>query len=151
MQTVAEVLGGLVYAYQIRPDAKVMLGTWPMVLRSAHRRRHHRQRRAGAGVVGLVPDGAVLRNSQRKHFRYRGLEASDAQSGFEKGVQHALVGNSGGNVLFCAAGALAAGLGCSHAGVVIDNEIIGTALRTVAGFEVNEESMGRRHDPGGPA
>ena len=27
------------------------------------------------------------------------------------------------------------------AGVVIDNEIIGTALRTVAGFEVNEESM----------
>ena len=66
----------------------------------------------------------------------------DAQSGFEKGVQHALVGNSGGNVLFCAAGALAAGLGCSHAGVVIDNEIIGTALRTVAGFEVNEETMG---------
>ena len=66
----------------------------------------------------------------------------DAQSGFEKGVQHALVGNSGGNVLFCAAGALAAGLGCSHAGVVIDNEIIGTALRTVAGFEVNDETMG---------
>ena len=142
VQTIAEVLGGLVYAYQIRPDAKVMLGTWPMVS----------DLRTGAATTGSA-EQALVSSASCQMARFYGIpngsisgisdsKLPDAQSGFEKGVQHALVGNSGGNVLFCAAGALAAGLGCSHAGVVIDNEIIGTALRTVAGFEVNEETMG---------
>ena len=119
-----------------------MLGTWPMVS----------DLRTGAATTGSAEQGLVS-SASCQMARFYGIpngsisgisdsKLPDAQSGFEKGAQHSLVGNSGGNVLFCAAGALAAGLGCSHAGVVIDNEIIGTALRTVAGFEVNEETMG---------
>ena len=141
VQTIAEVLGGLVYACQVSPDAKVMLGTWPMVS----------DLRTGAATTGSAEQGLVS-SASCQMARFYGIpngsisgiadsKLPDAQSGFEKGIQHALVGNSGGNVLFCAAGALAAGLGCSHAGVVIDNEIIGAALRTVAGFEVTEETM----------
>ena len=141
VQTIAEVLGGLVYACQISPDAKVMLGTWPMVS----------DLRTGAATTGSAEQGLVS-SASCQMARFYGLpngsisgiadsKLPDVQSGFEKGIQHALVGNSGGNVLFCSAGALAAGLGCSHAGVVIDNEIIGAALRTIAGFEVSEAAL----------
>ena len=141
VQTIAEVLGGLVYACQIAPDARVMLGAWPMVS----------DLRTGAATTGS-PEQALVSSVSCQMAKYYGIpngaisgisdsKLPDAQSGFEKGIQHALVGNSGGNVLFCAAGALAGGLGSSHAGLVIDNEIIGAALRTVVGFRIDDEEL----------
>jgi trimethylamine--corrinoid protein Co-methyltransferase len=138
VQTMAEVLGGLVYARAVSPDAKVLMGTWPLVS----------DLRTGAATTGSA-EQAIVSSAACQMSRFYGLpngcvsgisdsKLPDAQSGFEKGIQHALVGNSGGNVLFCAAGALAGGLGCSHEAIVIDSEIIGAALRTVAGYDIGE-------------
>lgn len=141
VQTIAEVLGGLVYAYQISDNPQVLLGTWPMVS----------DLRTGAATIGS-PEQGIASSVSSQIARYYGLpngtvsggtdsKLPDTQSGYEKALQHTLVGNSGGNVLFCAAGALAGGLGCSHAGLAIDNEIIGGALRSIVGFELNDEEL----------
>ena len=141
VQTMAEVLGGLVYAYAVSPDAKILMGTWPLVS----------DLRTGAATTGS-PEQAIVSSAACQMSRFYGLpngcvsgiadsKLPDAQSGFEKGIQHAVVGHSGGNVMFCSAGALAGGLGCSHAGVVIDSEIIGAALRTVSGFGVSDADL----------
>lgn len=141
VQTVAEVLGGLVYAYQISPDAKVIMGLWPMVS----------DLRTGAATTGSA-EQALLSSAACQIARYydipngvvSGISDSklpDAQAGFEKGVQHAVVANSGGNILFCAAGSLASGMCCSPVGIIIDNEIIGIALRIVSGFKVAAEEL----------
>ena len=142
VQTMAEVLGGLVYALAIDPTAKLLLGTWPMVS----------DLRTGAATTGSA-EQALVSSASCQMARFYGIpngtisgisdsKLPDAQSGFEKGIQHAYVGNSGGNILFCSAGSLGTGLGCSQAGMVIDNEIIGVALRTMAGFEVDSETLG---------
>ncbi|MBS38487.1 MAG: methyltransferase [Thiotrichales bacterium] len=141
VQTMAEVLGGLVYAHAIASNPQVFLGTWPMVA----------DLRTGAATTGSA-EQALVSSGACQLARFYGIpngtisgisdsKLPDAQSGLEKGIQHAYVGNSGGNVLFCAAGSLATGLGCSHAGLVIDNEIIGVALRTVEGFEVDDQTL----------
>lgn len=142
VQTMAEILGGLVYALALDPEAKLLLGTWPMVS----------DLRTGAATTGSA-EQALVSSASCQMARFYGIpngtisgisdsKLPDAQAGFEKGIQHAYVGNSGGNILFCSAGSLGTGLGCSHAGMVIDDEIIGVALRTMAGFEVDEETLG---------
>ena len=141
VQTVAETLAGLVYAYAVSPDARVILGMWPLVC----------DLRTGAAAPGS-PEQALVSSAACQMARYyeipngcvSGITDSklpDTQSAMEKALQHAIVANSGGNIMLCAAGALAGGLGASHAGLVIDNEIAGMALRTVAGFEVNETEL----------
>lgn len=141
VQTMAEVLGGLVYALAISPDAKVMLGTWPLVS----------DLRTGAATTGC-PEQALVSSVVCQMSRFYDIpngcvsgiadsKLPDAQAAMEKTLQHTYIGNSGGNVMFCSAGALAGGLGCSHRGLVIDNEIIGSALRTVSGFKVDDAEL----------
>jgi trimethylamine--corrinoid protein Co-methyltransferase len=65
----------------------------------------------------------------------------DAQSGAEKGLNHALVGNAGANLIYEAGGMQASLLGFSHEGLVIDDDIIGASLRTIRGIEVDEASL----------
>ena len=62
----------------------------------------------------------------------------DFQSGAEKGYNHALVGNSGANLIYEAAGMHGSLLGFSLEGVVLDNDTIGACQRTIKGIEVAE-------------
>ena len=68
-------------------------------------------------------------------------KVSDAQSGAEKALNHALVGNSGANLIYESAGMHASLLGYSLESLIIDNDIIGAAQRTIKGIEVNEERL----------
>ena len=65
----------------------------------------------------------------------------DGQSGAEKALNHALVGNCGVNMIYESAGMHASLLGFSLESLVIDNDIIGAAQRTIKGIEVNEERL----------
>jgi trimethylamine--corrinoid protein Co-methyltransferase len=65
----------------------------------------------------------------------------DAQAGAEKGYNHALVGNSGANLIYESAGMHGSLLGFSLEGVVLDNDIVGAAQRTIKGIEVNDETL----------
>jgi trimethylamine--corrinoid protein Co-methyltransferase len=65
----------------------------------------------------------------------------DAQAAGEKALNHALVGNSGANLIYEAAGMHASLLGFSLESLVIDNDIIGATQRTIKGIEVNEDKL----------
>ena len=65
----------------------------------------------------------------------------DAQAGHEKGLNVALVANSGSNLVYESAGMLASLLSCSLEMMVIDNDLLGAANRTLRGIEVDDDSM----------
>lgn len=140
-QEVAEVLAGLVYVNAINPGHPAIFGLWCFVS----------DLRTGA-MSGGSPEQALLSAAagQMAHFydltggTASGMTDSkvmDAQAGAEKGYNHALVGNSGANLIYESGGMMASLLGFSLEGLVIDNDIIGAALRTIRGIEVNDESL----------
>ncbi|MGI9246993.1 MAG: trimethylamine methyltransferase family protein [Steroidobacteraceae bacterium] len=140
-QEVAEVLAGLVYVNAIQPGHPAIFGTWCFVS----------DLRTGA-MSGGSPEQALLSAAagQMAHFydltggTASGMTDSkipDGQAGAEKGLNHALVGNAGANLIYESAGMHASLLGFSLESLVIDNDIIGMAQRTVKGIEVNEERL----------
>ena len=96
--------------------------------------------------LAFIP--AYLRQTERFYDLTGGVTAGmtdskvpDAQSGYEKGYNHALVGNSGANLVYESAGMHASLLGACFESFVIDNDSIGSVLRTVRGIEVTEDSL----------
>ena len=65
----------------------------------------------------------------------------DGQSGAEKALNHALVGNAGANLIYESAGMHASLLGFSLESLVIDNDVIGATQRTIRGIQVDEERL----------
>ncbi|MSQ91781.1 MAG: methyltransferase [Gammaproteobacteria bacterium] len=140
-QEVAEVLAGLVYVNAIKPGHPAIFGTWCFVS----------DLRTGA-MSGGSPEQALLSSAagQMAHFydltggTASGMTDSkipDGQAGAEKALNHALVGNSGANLIYESAGMHASLLGFSLESLVIDNDIIGAAQRTIKGIEVSEERL----------
>jgi len=141
VQEVAEVLAGLVYVNAIKPGAPAIFGTWPFVsdLRTG-------AMSGGSGEQALLMAGCA----QMAHYYdltggvCAGMADSkipDAQAGYEKGYNHALVGNSPANLIYESAGMHASLLGACMESVIIDNESIGATLRTIRGIEVTEDSL----------
>ena len=140
-QEVAEVLAGLVYVNAIQPGHPAIFGTWCFVS----------DLRTGA-MSGGSPEQALLSAAagQMAHFydltggTASGMTDSkvpDGQAGAEKALNHALVGNAGANLIYESAGMHASLLGYSLESLIIDNDIIGSAQRTIKGIEVNEERL----------
>ena len=141
VQSVSECLAGLVYANLVDPAAKVIIGQWDVVsdLRTG-------SMNAGGAETSLLMAGAcqMARFYDLPSACASGLTDSklpDAQYGYEKGSQNTFVANAGGNLIYAAAGPLASVTACSKAGLVIDNDIIGLALRTLTGIKVDEVEM----------
>jgi trimethylamine--corrinoid protein Co-methyltransferase len=140
-QEVAEVLAGLVYVNAIKPGHPAIFGTWCFVS----------DLRTGA-MSGGSPEQALLSSAAGQMANYYDLtggtasgmtdsKVADGQAGAEKGLNQALVGNSGANMIYESAGMHASLLGFSLESLVIDNDIIGAAQRTIKGIEVNEERL----------
>jgi len=140
-QEVAECLAGLVYVNAIKPGHPAIFGTWCFVS----------DLRTGA-MSGGSPEQALLSAAaaQMAHFyQLTGGTASgmtdskiaDGQAGAEKALNHALVGNAGANMIYESAGMHASLLGYSLESLIIDNDTIGMAQRTIKGIEVNEEKL----------
>lgn len=141
VQEVAEVLAGLVYVNAIKPGAPAIFGTWPFVS----------DLRTGA-MSGGSGEQALLMSGCAQMARFYDLTGGvcagmadskipDAQAGYEKGYNHALVGNSPANLVYESAGMHASLLGACMESVIIDNESIGAVLRTLRGIEVTEDSL----------
>jgi trimethylamine--corrinoid protein Co-methyltransferase len=140
-QEVAEVLAGLVYVNAIKPGHPAIFGTWCFVS----------DLRTGA-MSGGSPEQALLSSAAGQMANFYDLTGGtasgmtdskipDGQSGAEKALNHALVGNSGVNMIYESAGMHASLLGYSLESLVIDNDIIGAAQRTIKGIEVSEERL----------
>jgi trimethylamine--corrinoid protein Co-methyltransferase len=65
----------------------------------------------------------------------------DAQAGHEKGLTIGLAAQAGSNLVYESAGMLGSLLVCSPEMMVIDNDLLGAANRTVRGIEVNDDSL----------
>ena len=140
-QEVAEVLAGLVYVNALQPGHPAIFGTWCFVS----------DLRTGA-MSGGSPEQALLSSAAGQMANFYDLtggtasgmtdsKVADAQSAGEKALNHALVGNSGANLIYESAGMHASLLGYSFESLLIDNDIIGATQRTIKGIEVSEERL----------
>jgi trimethylamine--corrinoid protein Co-methyltransferase len=141
VQATAETLMGLVYINAVVPKAKCMIGIWPFVS----------DLRTGS-MSGGSGEQALLMSAAGQMGRFYDLPTSvasamtdskipDAQSGSEKGYNHALVANAGTNLIQESAGMHASLLAFCYESLIIDNDTIGAVQRTIRGFEVNDETL----------
>ena len=65
----------------------------------------------------------------------------DNQAGYEKGIAVVLAALAGCNNVSESAGMVGSLMGLSFESMVIDNDMLGTVMRTVRGIEVNEETL----------
>ena len=141
VQAWAEVLAGLVYVNALKPGATAICGPWPFVsdLRTGAMSGGSGEQAllmAACGQMGgyyNLPTGVASAMTDAK--------LPDAQSGYEKGYNHALVGNSGANMIYESAGMHASLLGACKESLVIDNDLIGAVQRTVRGIDVSADTL----------
>jgi trimethylamine--corrinoid protein Co-methyltransferase len=140
-QAWAECLGGLVYVNAIKPGAPAILGTWPFVS----------DLRTGA-MSGGSPEQALLSSACAQMGHYYDLPTGtacgmsdskfpDFQGGAERAYTTTCAATSGANIIYEAAGMYASLLGACPESLLIDNDILGAALRITRGIEVNEQTL----------
>ena len=136
-----DVAEGLVYVNAIKPGHPAIFGAWCFVS----------DLRTGA-MSGGSPEQALLSSMAGQMAHYYDLtggtasgmtdsKVPDAQSGAEKALNHALVGNAGANMIYESAGMHASLLGFSLESLVIDNDIIGATQRTLKAVTVDDETL----------
>jgi trimethylamine--corrinoid protein Co-methyltransferase len=138
---IAECLAGLIYVNSVKPGAPAIFGPYCFIS----------DLRTGA-MSGGSPEQALLSSAAAQITQYYDLTCGtvsgmtdskipDAQSGYEKAYNHALVANAGANLIYEAAGMMASLLGYSLEQSVIDNDIVGAAQRTIRGIDVNDDAL----------
>lgn len=140
-QTNAETLAGLVVAWLANPDTPAIHGARPMVtdLRSG-------AMAGGSGEQSLLTAAAV------QMARFYGLPSStiagatdsktaDAQAGYEKALSVVMAAQAGANLITQAAGMQAGLMGASFEAYVIDNDILGAVLRSLAPIDTGPEAL----------
>lgn len=140
-QSNAETLAGMVIAWAAEPGVRAVYGARPMVtdLRSG-------------GMAGGSGEQALLTAAATQLARHYGLANStiagatdskipDAQAGYEKALTVTLAAQAGANLITQAAGMQAGLMGASLEAYVIDDDMIGAALRTLAPVEVSPETL----------
>ncbi|MDH3220848.1 MAG: trimethylamine methyltransferase family protein [Gammaproteobacteria bacterium] len=140
-QAWAECLGGLVYVNAIKPGAPAILGTWPFVS----------DLRTGA-MSGGSPEQAILSSACAQMGNYFNLPTGtacgmtdskfpDFQGGAERAYTLACAATAGANIIYEAAGMYASLLGACPESLLMDNDVLGAALRITRGIEVNERTL----------
>jgi trimethylamine--corrinoid protein Co-methyltransferase len=141
VQALAECLGALTTVNLLSPGHPCVVGMWPFVS----------DLRTGA-MTGGSGEEAVLAAAGAQIVNWLGLPSGipagmadsklpDAQAGHEKGLAIGLAAHAGANLVYESAGMLASLLACSPEMMVIDNDLLGAANRTVRGIEVNEDTL----------
>jgi len=141
VQVMAEALACLLMINVVCPKHPVILGPWPFVS----------DLRTG-GFTGGGGEEALVSAAAAQMTNHYGLVSSvaagmtdaklpDNQAGYEKAIAIALATQTGCNNVSESAGMLGSLMGYSPESLVIDNDMLGTVLRTVRGIEVNEETL----------
>ena len=141
VQAVAETLAGMVFTWLVNPDCRAIFGPRPLIT----------DLRTGA-LTGGGGEQAVAMAAGVQMGQYYNLSNSciagatdskipDAQSGFEKALNVSLAAHAGSNMVTQACGMQAALMGCSLESYVIDNDMLGTVLRSVRGIELEPKAI----------
>ena len=113
VQSVAEVLAGLVYVNAIQEGAPAIFGTWPFV---SDLRTGAMSGGSGEQAILMAACGQMAQFYNLPSGIAAGMTDSkipDAQSGYEKGYTVSLAGHSGANLIYESAGMHASLLGLS--------------------------------------
>lgn len=140
-QVHAEQLSGIALTQAIREGTPVLYGPVP-----AAANMRTMAYAGGAIETGLMNAAAVqvARSLELPTYTDAGLTDSklpDIQAGYEKMGNVLLVALAGGNYIHHAAGMLEAMSTVAYEQYVIDDDIIGAALRVLRGIEVNDETL----------
>ncbi len=140
-QTIAETFAGMIFAWLINPEAKVVFGMRPMVT----------DLRTGA-MSGGSGEQALLMAAVTQMAQYYNLPNStiagatdsklpDVQSGYEKALTVSLAAQAGSNLITQACGMQASLTGCALESYVIDNDMLGSILKSLDCFAVDEKAL----------
>jgi len=137
----AELLSGIVLTQAVSPGTPVIYGAVPSLANM----------QAGNYLGGSIEFGMLnAAATQLAHsldlpiYNSAGLteaKTSDMQAGYEKAFSVLQAVLAGTNYIHHAAGMLESMLTVSYEQYVIDNEILGMALRAARGIEVNDETL----------
>ncbi len=141
VQSVAESLAGLLMIDVVAPGFPVIIGPWPFVS----------DLRTGA-FSGGGGEEAVVSAAAVQMINFYGLPSSvgagmtdsklpDYQAGYEKALTIVLAAQAGCNNVSECNGMVGSLMALSLESLVLDNDMLGSILRTVRGIEVNEESL----------
>jgi trimethylamine--corrinoid protein Co-methyltransferase len=136
-----DTLAGVMLAQAVRPGAPVFYGC----ISSLSDMRDMKYL-SGAVEMGLLSAAAtqLARHYRLPIYATAGMSDSktlDAQAGFESALTTLLVSLAGGNFIHDAAGFLEFCMCASLEKYVLDNEIIGMAMRALRGIEVNDDTL----------
>jgi trimethylamine--corrinoid protein Co-methyltransferase len=140
-QTIAETLAGLIVAWLANPQARIIFGPRPMVT----------DLRTG-GMAGGCGEQALLTSASIRMAQHYGLANStiagatdsklvDAQAGFEKCLSVTMAAQTGANLITQSCGMLAGLMGCSLEAYVVDNDMLGAILRSLAPVETDSSAL----------
>jgi trimethylamine--corrinoid protein Co-methyltransferase len=141
VQTFAETLACLAVVNLVRPGSPMNFGMWPFIS----------DLRTGAFSGGSGEEALVIAATTQLINHY-GLISSvptgmtdsktmDAQAGYEKGMTTLAAALAGGNLVSTYPGIVGSLMAQSFEGMVIDNDMMGMALRLVRGIEVTDETL----------
>jgi trimethylamine--corrinoid protein Co-methyltransferase len=141
VQVTAEALACLLMINLVVPKYPVIMGPWPFVS----------DLRTGA-FTGGGGEEAIVAAAAAQIMNWYGLTSSvgagmsdaklpDNQAGYEKAIAVSLAAQAGCNNVSESAGMVGSLMGLSFESLVIDNDMLGTVLRTVRGIEVNDETL----------
>lgn len=140
-QTMAETLAGMVLGWLVDPRARLVFGPRPMVT----------DLRTG-GMAGGSGEQAVLTAAcvqMARHFNLPNStiagatdsKAADAQAGYEKALNVTLAAQAGCNFITQACGMQAGLMAASLEAYVIDNDMLGAILKSLAPVEVGPATV----------
>lgn len=140
-QTMAETLAGMIFAWIINPNAQTICGPRPMLtdLRTgAMSGGGGEQALLTAGVIQMaqfygLPNSTIAGATDSK--------ISDAQSGYEKCLSITLAAQTGANLITQACGVQAGLMASSFESYVVDNDMLGSILRTLTPIEVCDTTL----------
>jgi len=141
VQTMAECLAGLIFAWCVDPQAQGILGPRTLIA----------DLRTGA-LTGGSGEQAVATAASIQMCNFYDLPSSciaggtdakvpDAQSGYEKALAVSLAAHAGCNLVTQSCGMQASLMAVGHESYVIDNDMLGAILRSVRGMELSEDTL----------
>ncbi|MDW7729533.1 MAG: trimethylamine methyltransferase family protein [Bacillota bacterium] len=141
VQQNAEALMGVILSQLVNPGTPVLYSAVPVTM----------DMRTMSFLMGSIESGLMnAAITQMAHF-YRlpcyitvgttDSKLPDAQAAHESASTAMLAALAGGNFIHEAFGMLDGAMTVSYAQYVIDNDIVGSCLRTLRGIEVNEETL----------
>lgn len=137
----AEVLAGLVYLNLLSPGHPALFGALPFVS----------DLRTGAMSGGSAEQGLLMAACAQVAQHYRipcavsagmtDAKMPDFQAGYEKGHTELLAALAGANLIYEAAAMYGSLLAASLESFVLDNDQIGSVMRSARGIDVTEETL----------